>query len=213
MSPAARNEAIVDVVSVAFSAAAALASGRFTWSVHVVRSVHVSPHDGRIAGSEYVRVYHPTEQVWHEASAHSAARSFGGDWTPGSEHRLPIGRLGPARPLITWWKAQIHMLVPLGNAERDTLIERLLGGSSRLGVHRSNEREAAIGILPIQQRRGPRRIEAERLGDRIAPAREVIDLLWDVRQELGVAVRDGGVHVAIFRERLTHADHEPRRSH
>lgn len=105
------------------------------------------------------------------------------------------------------------MLVPLGNAERDTLIERLLGGSSRLGVHRSNEREAAIGILPIQQRRGPRRIEAERLGDRIAPAREVIDLLWDVRQELGVSVRDGGVHVAIFRERLAHVDDEACRSH
>ena len=70
------------------------------------------------------------------------------------------------------------MLMPLGYAERDALVESILSETLRGGVHYADE-FVIVAVLFVKQRRGMLRIEAERRFQRIPVVREVVHLLRD----------------------------------
>src|SRR5712675_1567010 len=110
--------------------------------IHVV----VVPDGVEIVPGEGVGMDHPPERLRNEAAVRRVAL-FSGRHTQRTEHRTSILRLGPALLCLTRWNAPVHVSVPMGDTERDTLVEIVFGSALGRRVHRPDQMELALCVF------------------------------------------------------------------
>src|SRR5580700_10293213 len=93
--------------------------------------------------------------------------------------------------------AEIHVLVPLRDAERDALIEFVFAHALGSGVHYTDQ-FVVIVVLFIKQRRRVLGIETEGCFHGVAVVGEVVHLLAKFGMENLVAVGQGGVVIGVL---------------
>ncbi len=98
------------------------------------------------------------------------------------------------------------MLVPLGHAQGDALVELVFAEADGRGIHGVDQLVLAAVFL-VEQRGRLGGIEAEGRAHGVLPLGEVIHLLGNVGQEYLEPVGQRGVRGAVFLERLAHLVH------
>src|SRR5215468_163966 len=114
-----------------------------------------------------------------EGSAIRFALVLGGNRPSESEFRIGAPHLALPVPRR---RAEVHMLVPLGDAQRNTLIELILTKALRSRVHHPNQL-VALALLLVQQRRRMLGIETKCRLESVAVVGEVILLLRKIGQK------------------------------
>src|SRR4029077_13373087 len=122
-----------------------------------------------------VGMQHPTEHVRVKVALDRVALGLGRNRTLRAEHRLSILSFRPARLLALLGKAPVHVLVPAGTTERNTVVEAIEAGILAKRVHRADEMQLAIAAAFVEERGRLGRIEAKRLLQRVTVIGEVKD--------------------------------------
>src|SRR3974390_1070868 len=79
-------------------------------------------------------------------------------------------------------RAEIHVLMPLRDAERNALVEIIFGKTFRCGIHDADE-GVTVTVFLVKQRRRMLRVEGEEGFAPVSVVREVVHVLRDVGQE------------------------------
>src|SRR5258708_35849615 len=101
--------------------------------VHVVVAavIIVDRPDLTRIGFVWIHMHHPAENVGQKNSAGRVARFLGVDGTEQSEFRIATA---VGRELSRWRLAEIHVLMPMGDAEGNAVVDLILIGSDAVGV-------------------------------------------------------------------------------
>src|SRR5579872_3598922 len=125
---------------------------------------------------ERVEVNHPVEDDGMKCSSGRVARILGGDGSVKTEERMGSQGL----PLFAPRRgAEIHMLVPLRDAQRNSLVEFVFGKALRRGVHDADE-FVIVAMLFIKKRGGMLGVEGGSGFPPVSIIGEVIHPLLDV---------------------------------
>src|SRR5678815_233117 len=146
---------------------------------------------------EDVRVDHPVEDDWQEATVNRVTGLAGGDRAHRAEDRFSAVELHPPLQLRHFRHAHVRVQVPPRDPERYAGVELRGRGLAGGGVHGADETHRTISLLLVEERGGLPDIEPEVLADRRAHAREVVDWLRHVRREhaIALALRDADILV------------------
>ena len=154
-----------------------------------------------IGGPDFLRVGfvgidvdHPTEEVGTKDAAGRIAGFLGGDRA--YETELCI-RAEVLVFLAFRRGAEVDVLVPARDAERDAVVQLVFRGGYAVGVHGADEFVAAVWRFGVEQRGGFEGIEVEGGGDGVVVFGEVVLGLRDVGEENLVAVGEGFAVVLI----------------
>src|ERR1700734_3103336 len=93
--------------------------------------------------------------------------------------------------------AEVHVLMPLRDAERNALVELIFGETLGRGVHYADQL-VVVAVFLIEQGRGMFGIETKSCFHPISVVREVVHLLRNVGKENLIAIGQRGVIVEIF---------------
>jgi hypothetical protein len=170
-------------------------------------AVVISPDRAEIVASEYIGVNHPPEYVLIKRSIHRIALGLRCDRTLGAKNRRSTFCLGPSRHVAMFRHTPIHMLMPVGDTERNTVVQLAEARAAGRGVHGADEMKLSV-VRPLIEDRGRLlRVEPKDFSDRVAGVGKMVDvLILDVRREHLVAISHGSGGALVLRDRLAQLD-------
>jgi hypothetical protein len=141
-----------------------------------------------------IHVDHPAKDMGEKESAGSVAGFLCMDGAEQAEFcvgtevgsQLPRGRL-----------AEIHVLMPARDAERNAAVDLVLVGVDAVSVHNADEFVAAIGSFAIEQRGGLERIKVAASRKSVCGLGEVILRLRQIGKKDLITIGQGAVVVLI----------------
>jgi hypothetical protein len=103
-----------------------------------------------------IHVNHPTEHVRKERTARRFTPLTSANRPQESEFGV---RSEVTRSLSSGGFAEINMLMPVRHAQRNALVQFILGGIHSIRIHRADELVSAVRGVLVEQRSGLQRIE------------------------------------------------------